>query len=173
MPLFPTICPYWLTHIIDAIKSDFSDSNQIYFLELKTQDIIDQLKSGEIDFGIIAYFDELIDDDLEYQYCYDEEFLLALDKGFCKNHIETMYSGDFLDSDGKLGISRLKGIIGDKINAVLTACGHNLRMIMKYLRKLLKNPYFLPFLLIILSFYWKIMAILTQINSENQRNLAI
>lgn len=50
-----------------------------------------------------------------------------------------------MKNDGKLDLSRLKGIIGDKINAVLAACGHNLRMILKHLRKLLKNPYFVSF----------------------------
>jgi IS5 family transposase len=50
-----------------------------------------------------------------------------------------------MKNDGKLDLCRLKGVIGDKINAVLTACGHNLRMILKHLRKLLKNPYFASF----------------------------
>lgn len=35
-----------------------------------------------------------------------------------------------MKNDGKLDLSRLKGAIGDKINAVLSACGHNLRMIL-------------------------------------------
>lgn len=47
-----------------------------------------------------------------------------------------------IKNDGKLDLCRLKGVIGDKINAVLAACGHNLRMILKHLRKLLRNPYF-------------------------------
>ena len=47
-----------------------------------------------------------------------------------------------MKNDGKLNLCRLKGMIGDKINAVLAACGHNLRMILKHLKKLLKNPNF-------------------------------
>ncbi len=50
-----------------------------------------------------------------------------------------------MKNDGKLDLCRLKGVIGDKINAVLAACGHNLRMILKHLRKLLRNPYFVSF----------------------------
>lgn len=76
-----------------------------------------------------------------------------------------------MKNDGKLGVSRLKGVVGDKINAVLTACGHNLRMIARYLRKLLKNSYFLSFLTRIIGFYWEIMTILSVIKGENRRNL--
>lgn len=47
-----------------------------------------------------------------------------------------------MKNDGKLNLCRLKGMIGDKINAVLAACSHNLRMILKHLKKLLKNPNF-------------------------------
>ena len=38
----------------------------------------------------------------------------------------------------KLGLCRLKGIIGDQINAILTGAGHNLRLILNHIRKLLK-----------------------------------
>ena len=50
-----------------------------------------------------------------------------------------------MKNDGKLNLSRLKGVIGDKINAVLAACGHNLRMILKHIKKSLKDPYFVSF----------------------------
>lgn len=58
-----------------------------------------------------------------------------------------------MKNDGRLDLSRLKGVIGDKINAVLAACGHNLRMILKHLRKLLKTSYFLALFTQILIFY--------------------
>lgn len=68
-----------------------------------------------------------------------------------------------MKNDGKLNLCRLKGIIGDKINAILVAAGHNLRMILKHIRKLLKNTnfylnslflaFFIAFLKKILSFY--------------------
>lgn len=50
-----------------------------------------------------------------------------------------------MKNDGKLNLSRLKGVIGDKINAVLAACGHNLRMILKHIKKSLKDPCFVSF----------------------------
>jgi hypothetical protein len=36
-----------------------------------------------------------------------------------------------------LGLCRLKGIIGDQINALLCDASYNLKQILKYLRKLL------------------------------------
>ena len=43
-----------------------------------------------------------------------------------------------MKQEGKLGLCRLKGIIGDQINALLTGVGHNLRLILNHIRKLLK-----------------------------------
>ena len=38
----------------------------------------------------------------------------------------------------KLGLCRIKGIISDQINAILTGVRHNLRLILNHIRKLLK-----------------------------------
>jgi IS5 family transposase len=43
-----------------------------------------------------------------------------------------------MKQEGKLGLCRLKGIIGDQINALLTGVGHNLRLILNHIRKLTK-----------------------------------
>lgn len=43
-----------------------------------------------------------------------------------------------MKQEGKLGLCRLKGIIGDQFNALLTGVGHNLRLILNHIRKLLK-----------------------------------
>jgi IS5 family transposase len=42
-------------------------------------------------------------------------------------------------SDGHLGRNFLKGRLGDQINAVMSAVGYNLRLILKWLRKLLRQ----------------------------------
>jgi len=39
---------------------------------------------------------------------------------------------------GKPGLCRLRGIIGDQINALLTGVGYNLRLILNHIRKLMK-----------------------------------
>ena len=41
-------------------------------------------------------------------------------------------------ADGHLGRNFLKGRTGDQINAVMSAVGYNLRLILKWLRKLLR-----------------------------------
>ena len=53
---------------------------KFYFIEAKTQDVMNKLEDGKIDFGIIAHFSHLIDERLSYYKLYDEEFLLALPK---------------------------------------------------------------------------------------------
>ncbi len=42
-------------------------------------------------------------------------------------------------TDGHLGRNFLKGRLGDQINAVMSAVGYNLRLILKWLRKLLRK----------------------------------
>lgn len=77
--LIPTICPYLLPLIVENLNQELPEI-KFYFLELKTDEIIRKLKSGEIDVGIIAYFPNLLDDKLLYSKLYDEEFFLALPK---------------------------------------------------------------------------------------------
>ena len=79
MALIPTICPYLLPLIVDDLHKQLPNV-KFYFLELKTTELIKQLKTGEIDIGILAYFHNLADDKLDYTKLYDEEFLLALPK---------------------------------------------------------------------------------------------
>ena len=43
-----------------------------------------------------------------------------------------------MKQEGKLGLCRLKGIVGNQLNALLTGVGHNLRLILNHIRKLLK-----------------------------------
>ena len=42
-------------------------------------------------------------------------------------------------TDGHLGRNFLKGRLGDRINAVMSAVGYNLRLILNWLRKLLRQ----------------------------------
>ena len=44
-----------------------------------------------------------------------------------------------MKQDGRLGLSKFKGINGDKINAILVAAGHNLRLILNHIRKMMKE----------------------------------
>lgn len=62
-----------------------------------------------------------------------------------------------MKQDGKLGLSRLKGINSDKINAILVAAGHNLRLILNHIRKMMKeNP--MRLLQVIRNFWDQILS---------------
>ena len=56
-----------------------------------------------------------------------------------------------MKQEGKLGLCRLKGIVGDQLNAILTGVGHNLRLILNHIRKFLKLKKLKNFLIQILS----------------------
>jgi len=43
-----------------------------------------------------------------------------------------------MKSDGHLGRNFLKGILGDKVNAILAAVGHNFRLLLRWLRLILR-----------------------------------
>ena len=62
-----------------------------------------------------------------------------------------------MKQEGKLGLCRLKGIIGDQINALLTGVGYNLRLILNHLRKLIKlgklKDFLIQFLLRLLEIF--------------------
>ena len=56
-----------------------------------------------------------------------------------------------MKQEGRPGLCRLKGIVGDQLNAMLTGVGHNLRLILNHIRKLLKLKKLKNFLIQILS----------------------
>ena len=78
-----------------------------------------------------------------------------------------------MKNDGRLGISKLKGVVGDKINAILAACGHNLRMILKHIRKLLKNSFLYLFLAPFTAFLRKKVSFYQEFSMKNTKFLAL
>jgi hypothetical protein len=50
-----------------------------------------------------------------------------------------------LKNDGRLGRNYLKGRLGDKINAIFAAIGHNFRLLLKWFRDLLCFIFLHPF----------------------------
>lgn len=64
-----------------------------------------------------------------------------------------------MKQEGKLGLCRLKGIVGDQINALLTGAGHNLRLILNHIRKLLTLKKLKNFLIQILSHLMEIFLL--------------
>jgi len=76
--IIPTISPYLLPKIASKISSN--SKIKTYFYELKTDDIIQQLKNGTIDCGIIASYPDVIKFDFNVQNLYQEELVFASPK---------------------------------------------------------------------------------------------
>ena len=53
-------------------------------------------------------------------------------------HTKTLPGNPYMKSEGHLGRCYLKGRDGDAANAILTAVGHNLRLVLTWLRILLR-----------------------------------
>jgi LysR family hydrogen peroxide-inducible transcriptional activator len=111
--LIPTICPYLLPKIVNKLH-DSLPNIKFYFLELKTDQLIEKLKKGEIDMGIIAYFPDLINDKLSYDKLYDEEFFLTLPPN------SNLTSDDFPEilSQGKLILLEEGNCISENIKDI-------------------------------------------------------
>lgn len=111
--LIPTICPYLLPKIVNKLH-DSLPNIKFYFLELKTDQLIERLKKGEIDMGIIAYFPDLINDKLSYDKLYDEEFFLTLPPN------SNLTSDDFPEilSQGKLILLEEGNCISENIKDI-------------------------------------------------------
>lgn len=69
----PTVAPYLYPLILNKISSHFPKVN-ITVLELTTENIVDEIKSGNIDVGIVSI--PLDDNELIEYPIYDEEFLI-------------------------------------------------------------------------------------------------
>ena len=73
--LFPTLAPYLLPHIIPAIHDRFPKL-ELLLAEEKTDVILDRLRAGELDAGILAL--PIRDDGLVVEPLFDEDFVLAV-----------------------------------------------------------------------------------------------
>jgi LysR family transcriptional regulator, hydrogen peroxide-inducible genes activator len=74
---FPTLAPYLFPRIISDLRSSYPKM-KFYIGEDKTVTLLEQLKSGKIDAAFIALPHE--DKQLESQFIFEEEFLLAVSK---------------------------------------------------------------------------------------------
>jgi LysR family hydrogen peroxide-inducible transcriptional activator len=76
--LFPTLAPYLLPHVVPAVHTRFPDL-ELLLVEEKTEVILDRLRSGELDVGVLALpvHDEL----LHEEFLFKEDFVLAVPAG--------------------------------------------------------------------------------------------
>lgn len=76
--LFHTLAPYLLPHVMPQISEQFPDL-EVLLVEDKTEELLRQLRSGELDAAVLAL--PVPDGDLDHVQLFDEEFLLAVPVG--------------------------------------------------------------------------------------------
>jgi LysR family hydrogen peroxide-inducible transcriptional activator len=73
--LFPTLAPYYLPHVVPAIRRQFPNL-RLELAEEKTEDILRLLRQGRLDGALLAL--PVSDDGLEMEILFEEPFVLAL-----------------------------------------------------------------------------------------------
>ncbi|TVR20398.1 MAG: DNA-binding transcriptional regulator OxyR [Ilumatobacter sp.] len=73
--LFPTLAPYLLPHVVPKVHQRFPDL-ELLLIEEKTEVVLDQLRAGDLDVGILAL--PVHDDQLHVEFLFEEDFVLAV-----------------------------------------------------------------------------------------------
>lgn len=73
--IFPTLGPYLLPHVLPAIRERFPRL-EILLYEIKTEEVLDRLREGKLDAGILAL--PVPDEGFEKRELFEEPFVLAL-----------------------------------------------------------------------------------------------
>lgn len=76
--LFPTLAPYLLPHVVPALHERYPNL-ELLLIEEKTEVVLDQLRSGRLDVGILAL--PVTGEALEQQALFTEDFVLAVPAG--------------------------------------------------------------------------------------------
>lgn len=78
MGLFPTLAPYLLPHVVPALHERYPNL-ELLLIEEKTEVVLDQLRSGRLDVGILAL--PVTGESLHKQSLFTEDFVLAVPAG--------------------------------------------------------------------------------------------
>ena len=70
--LFPTLAPYLLSHVVPPLHAQFPKL-ELLLVEEKTSVVLEQLRSGELDVGVLAL--PVHDEQLHQELLFSEEFL--------------------------------------------------------------------------------------------------
>jgi LysR family hydrogen peroxide-inducible transcriptional activator len=76
--LFPTLAPYFLPHVVPAVRERFPNL-RLQLAEEKTEDILRMLRQGRLDAGVLAL--PVGDEGMEMEILFEEPFVLALPAG--------------------------------------------------------------------------------------------
>jgi len=75
MGLFPTLAPYLLPHVVPKLHARFPKL-ELLLVEEKTEGVLDRLRDGQLDVGVLAR--PVRDEPLHEEYLFAEDFLLAV-----------------------------------------------------------------------------------------------
>lgn len=75
---FPTLAPYLLPHVVGELALSFPEL-EILLVEEKTEQLLSQLRSGELDAALVAL--PVNDDSLHVEPLFREDFVLAVPRG--------------------------------------------------------------------------------------------
>jgi LysR family hydrogen peroxide-inducible transcriptional activator len=75
MGLFPTLAPYLLPHVVPKLRRRFPNL-ELLLVEEKTEVVLERLRSGQLDVGILAL--PILDPQLHQEHLFDEDFVLAV-----------------------------------------------------------------------------------------------
>lgn len=73
--LIPTLAPYLLPHVVPALHSRFPNL-ELLLVEEKTEVVLDHLRDGQLDVGVLAL--PVSDEQLHEEYLFAEDFVLAV-----------------------------------------------------------------------------------------------
>lgn len=73
--IFPTLAPYLLPHVVPKVRARFPNL-ELLLVEEKTEEVLQRLRDGELDAGVLAL--PVHDDRLHQEYLFEEDFLLAV-----------------------------------------------------------------------------------------------
>lgn len=76
--IFPTLAPYLLPHVVPALHERYPNL-ELLLIEEKTEVVLDQLRSGRLDVGILAL--PITGEHLHQQPLFTEDFVLAVPAG--------------------------------------------------------------------------------------------
>lgn len=73
--LFPTLAPYLLPHIVPHVHARYPNL-ELLLVEEKTEEILERLRSGKLDAGVLAL--PVLDPQLEHEVLFTEDFVFAV-----------------------------------------------------------------------------------------------
>jgi len=94
--LFPTLGPYLLPHVLPHVRERFPRL-ELLLVEEKTDVILQRLRDGRLDAGILAL--PLHDDQLHVEPLFDEPFMLAVPQGHAMAARPVLDADDLRDAD--------------------------------------------------------------------------